>query len=208
MGEGTDSTDSGRMSRWERLYQDEDVKSLPWYYPDLDPDFERALRQREIDSGSALDLCTGPGTQALGLAERGLTVTATDVSLSAVEKASELARDRGLKIDFLQNDILSNGLRTSFDYVFDRGCFHVFPPERRDQYVETVSGLLQPGGYLFLKCFSYKEEREDGPYRLHPDEIRDRFRTGFDVVSIDESRFHSDSLDPAPIALFCILRRR
>lgn len=208
MGEERGSRDSGSMSRWERLYQDEDVRSLPWYYPDLDPDFQQVLSGLGIESGSALDLCTGPGTQALGLAERGLTVTATDVSLSAVEKAGELALERGLEVDFLQNDILDNGLSRRFDYIFDRGCFHVFPPEKRDRYVETVSGLIYGGGYLFLKCFSYREKRKEGPYRLHPDEIRERFHNPFDVIAIEETHFFSNRLDPPPLALFCILKRR
>ncbi|HDZ59608.1 MAG TPA: class I SAM-dependent methyltransferase, partial [Actinobacteria bacterium] len=155
-----------------------------------------------------LDLCTGPGTQALALAERGLDVTATDISAAAVEKALALAAKRGLKVTFLQNDILDNRLDRRFDLILDRGCFHVFPPEQRDKYVETVAGLLDPGGYLLLKCYSYKEKRKEGPFRLHPDEIRERFSAEFDPVSIRESTFKGDRHRKPPIALFCVMRKR
>lgn len=195
-------------ARWERMYQDEDVRTMSWYYPELDPDFVAVLSKLAVAGGKALDLCTGPGTQALALADRGLSVTATDISASAVEKAAALAREQGLEIDFRQNDILENSLEEQFDFIFDRGCFHIFPPEKRGRYVEMISSLVGSGGYLFLKCFSYREKRKEGPYRLHPDEIRERFEGPFEVVSIVESSFPGNDPKPQPLALFCVLRRR
>ena len=119
--------------RWERMYREQDVTTMSWYTPSLDPDFEHALADLGMESGSILDLCTGPGTQALALAERGMDVTATDISAAAVEKAAALAAERGLKVTFLQNDILHNRLDRRFDLILDRGCFPVFPrsEERR-----------------------------------------------------------------------------
>ncbi len=193
--------------RWERMYRDEDVETMSWYYPELDPDFREALAELGISGGSVLDLCTGPGTQAMALAQRGFMVTATDVSATAVEKAATLARESGLKIDFRRNDILRNRLEASFDLVIDRGCFHIFPPEKRDVYVENVSTLVGAGGYLLLKCFSYREKRKEGPFRLHPDEIRRRFAGAFEILSISESSFPGNDRKPQPLALFCVMRR-
>ena len=45
---------------------------------------------------------------------------------------------------------MSTRLAGLFDLIFDRGCFHVLAPERREEYVSTVAGLMKPGGYLFL----------------------------------------------------------
>lgn len=200
--------DPPNASHWEERYRGQDVTAMPWYYPDLDPDFAKALDELRTPAGSmALDLCTGPGTQALALAERGLDVTGADISETAVVKASELAVERGLKVHFVQNDILENRLQGNFDVVIDRGCFHVFPPQQRDSYVLAVSGLVKPGGHLLLKCFSYKQEGTQGPYRLHPDEIRERFREGFEIVSIKESSFSGANHSHPPKALFCVLKK-
>jgi SAM-dependent methyltransferase len=196
--------DSGR---WERMYQEEDVRTMRWYYPGLDPDFEQFLAEDEIEPGSALDICAGPGTQALALAERGYQVTATDISATAVRKAAALAAERGVEVDFRQSDILHNRLKASFGLVIDRGCFHIFPPEQRDDYVRNVAALTEPGGYLLMKCFSYREKRKEGPYRLHPEEIRERFGGLFDVLSIEESIFPGDNHKVPPIALFCVMQR-
>src|SRR6266508_2149245 len=68
------------LARQEELYQQQEVESMPWFNPELDYDLEKALDELGLRSGSALDLGTGPGTQAIHLARRGFTVTATDIS--------------------------------------------------------------------------------------------------------------------------------
>jgi cyclopropane fatty-acyl-phospholipid synthase-like methyltransferase len=191
---------------WEQLYQDQEVESMPWFHPDLDPDLEKALAKLDLHQGTALDLGTGPGTQALALTERGFQVAATDLSLTAIQKAQRKAQDKGLNIAFFQDDILHSNLDQKFDFILDRGCFHVLPPERRQEYVQVVNNLLNAGGYLFLKCFSVLETREKGPYRFTPEQIHAIFAPLFKVHSVEESVYFG-TLDPLPRALFCILEK-
>src|SRR5215475_8599849 len=157
---------------WEDLYREQEIESLPWFNPELDEDLEKALDELGLRSGSALDLGTGPGTQAIELARRGFTVTATDISEAAIRLAREKAQRQGLEITWEQDDIINTRLDRQFDLIFDRGCFHVLAPERRGDYVKMVSGLLKTSGYLFLKCFSRLQPGEQGPYRFTPDQIR------------------------------------
>jgi 2-polyprenyl-3-methyl-5-hydroxy-6-metoxy-1,4-benzoquinol methylase len=190
---------------WEQFYQEREVESMPWFHSGLDQDLDRALGGLDIRRGSALDLCTGPGTQAIALAERGFRVTAIDVSQTAVDKALSTSRERGLEIEFRQDDFLNTKLDKEFDFIFDRGCFHVLQPEQRQEYVRIIRGLIKLGGYLFLKTFSQRETRE-GPYRFTPEEIKNLFGTDFIILSIEES-FFQGTLDPPPKALFSVLKR-
>ncbi len=197
-----------RKRRWDELYRGRDVETLPWFYPGLDPDFAAALEERDLAPGSAvLDLCTGPGTQALAMAERGFSVTAMDIADTAVGQACLEARKQGLDITFRQNDILDNRLEQPFDLVLDRGCYHVFPLERRRQYVPAVAGMLKTGGFLFLKCFSNRETRPEGPYRISPQEIERLFPPLFEVMAIRHTVFQNVNREPEPKALFCVMRR-
>src|SRR5262245_35251828 len=139
------------LPHWGELYQQQEVESMPWFNPELDDDLENALDDLGLRSGSALDLGTGPGTQAIHLARRGFAVTATDISEAAILLAREKAQKHGLEITWEQDDILATRLDRQFDLIFDRGLFHVIAPERRRNYVTIVSGLLKTGGYLFLK---------------------------------------------------------
>ena len=192
---------------WEDLYREQEIESMPWFNPELDYDLEKALNELGLRSGSALDLGTGPGTQAIHLARRGFTVTATDISEAAIRLASEKARKEGLEITWERDDILNTRLGRQFDLVFDRGLFHVLAPERRGDYVRIVSGLLKTGGYLFLKCFSRLQPGEQGPYRFRPEQIQEIFGSRLGVLSITETVYQG-TLDPLPHALFCIMRKR
>lgn len=201
----------GDYSRWENLYRSQDVEEMPWFYPRIDPDLEMALSLMDIHSGSFLDLCTGPGTQALALAERGFCVTASDIADTAVHKAYDRARQHGLDISFRQNDLFDSRLGQSFNYIFDRGCYHIFPRQMRAQYPAAVASLLKPAGCLFLKCFSHLEERQEGPYHIDPDEIREFFDPLFKEISITDTVFQGTAelrRRGEPKALFCVLRRR
>jgi 2-polyprenyl-3-methyl-5-hydroxy-6-metoxy-1,4-benzoquinol methylase len=191
---------------WEKLYQDQNVESMPWFNPDLDPDLDQALTKLNLHTGTALDLGTGPGTQAMALAARGFKVTGTDISSTAIEKAQAVAKEKGLDILWRQDDILKSSLDQKFDVVLDRGCFHVFPPEQRQDYVRVVDGLIKPNGYLFLKCFSHLETREAGPYRFTPKEIKEIFNSRFNVLSVEQTVYQG-TLDPFPHALFCIVEK-
>ncbi|HBB32008.1 MAG TPA: class I SAM-dependent methyltransferase [Cyanobacteria bacterium UBA8803] len=191
---------------WKQLYREKAVETMPWFNPNLDPDLDQALTKLNLHQGRVLDLGTGPATQAIALAERGFTVTGTDISDAAISMAQRIAQEKGLAIDFRQDDIFHSQLDGEFDLVFDRGCFHVFHPEQRQDYVRAVSRLLKPQAYLFLKCFSHLETREEGPYRFTPAEIGQIFGSQFNISSIAETVYQG-TLEQFPKALFCVLEK-
>lgn len=191
---------------WETLYRQQAGETLPWYYADLDPDLEAALRDHGLARGRLLDLGTGPGTQAIALAARGFEATGSDLSATAVAKATALAQARGVQVTFVQDDVLASRLSGSFDAVFDRGCFHVIDPARRGEYVDAVARLLAPGGLLLLKTFSKLQPNGVLPHRFSPDEIRTTFAPRFELLSATETVYQG-TLDPLPKALFSVLRR-
>jgi cyclopropane fatty-acyl-phospholipid synthase-like methyltransferase len=191
---------------WEERYQQQAVETMPWFYPELDDDLRQALDQLGLRNGRALDLGTGPGTQAMQLAQHGFDVTATDISAAAIRLAREKAEAQGLTISWQQDDILSTQLTGPFDLIFDRGCFHVLPPERRPDYVATIAGLLKPDGSFFLKCFSHLQPGTQGPNRFTPEQIQAIFSRQLEVCSVTETVYQG-TLDPLPRALFCVMQR-
>ena len=190
---------------WDAMYQQQAVETMPWFYPELDDDLRQALDRLGLRRGDALDLGTGPGTQAIQLVRRGFAVTAVDISEAAIRLAREKAEVQGLTITWQQDDVLATRLSGPFDLIFDRGCFHVLPPERRPDYARTIAGLLKPGGYFFLKCFSHLQPGTQGPHRFTPEQIRAIFGSHLQVQSIEETVYQG-TLDPLPHALFCVLQ--
>lgn len=199
---------TGPRGDWEKVYATSDVATLPWYTPGLDADIERALKAHRLRRGRLLDLGTGPATQAMNLAKRGFDVIATDISGSAIKKAKVSAKDAGLSITFLVDNVLKSKLAPNLvDVIVDRGVFHVLPKGKRPIYVKTVHRLLRPNGWLFLKCFSDKEPGTWGPYRIAERELLGYFRGPFEIRSVVETVFHGN-VKPPPKALFATFRRR
>jgi 2-polyprenyl-3-methyl-5-hydroxy-6-metoxy-1,4-benzoquinol methylase len=100
---------------WDELYKQDTIEKLPWYWPALDPDLEAALARRGLTSGRFLDQGTGPGTQAIALAERGFAVTAADVSAAALAYAARKAAERSVQVTFAQDDVLASHLEGQLD---------------------------------------------------------------------------------------------
>ncbi len=193
---------------WEELYRNDGVEALPWYWPPIDPDLETALARHPVPKGRALDQGTGPGTQAIALAERGFEVTASDVSPAALAFAARQAKARGATITFVEDDVLATRLTEPFQLIFDRGCFHVIDPEKRPIYVESMRRLLAPSGWLFLKTFSHLQPGTEGPFRFAPADIQRLFGDSgqFKVIETSETVYQGQ-LDPFPKALFSVIRR-
>lgn len=198
---------SNTFNYWNNRYQSEPVKEMAWFFEPLDPDFEDALKNAESDGKRILDLGSGPGTQAMRLAELGYEVVASDISQAALDQAQKKALQNNLKIQFIHDNILQSQLSDSFYFIFDRGCFHVLPPEKREIYVRTVSGLLDPGCHLYLKCFSVLEPGTAGPYRISENEINLLFKDHFVITSIKHTVYQGPR-KPQPRAIFCVLQRK
>ena len=190
---------------WETLYKIQKVETMPWYNEILDSDFEDELARRKITNGKFLDLGTGPATQAIWLAKRGFNVIGSDLSETAIKRANSVYANEK-NIDFVVDDILNSKLKANeFDYIFDRGCFHVLLPVDRQRYITKIKQILRNNGILFLKCFSDKERRQEGPYKFSQDEIMDLFNKHFEMVNIKETVYQG-TLDPYPKALFVVMK--
>jgi ubiquinone/menaquinone biosynthesis C-methylase UbiE len=195
---------------WNSLYSNQKVETMPWYNEQLDSDLEEELERRKASRGRILDLGTGPATQAIQLAKRGLEVTGSDVSEAAINRAKDVYghNNKDTKISFTVDDILNSKMEDKmFDYVFDRGCFHVLPIEKRPVYIREIKRILDDKGVLFLKCFSIKEPRQEGPYKFSENEIRQLFGNGFVIISVKDTVYQG-TLNPLPRALFVVMNNR
>jgi 2-polyprenyl-3-methyl-5-hydroxy-6-metoxy-1,4-benzoquinol methylase len=202
------SVSNDRIKRpWEEQYRDDDVETMPWFCPHLDKDIADAIKRLAIIPTTALDLGTGPGTQAIALGKLGFDATGTDISPSAVRKASERAEKEGITVTFVCDDILNSQLDGPYGLIMDRGCFHVIDAEQRQDYLHSVARLLDHNGHLLLKTFHKQETREEGPpNRFEAAEIAQIFSKTFELITCHDSVFES-SMNSDPKALFCVLKK-
>jgi cyclopropane fatty-acyl-phospholipid synthase-like methyltransferase len=146
-----------------------------------------AIADRVI--GPVLDAGCGTGEHALFFAARGHRVVGIDFVPEAIRRAQAKAAQRGLSAEFLVKD--ATALRDwgeRFASVIDCGLFHVFSDADRRRYVPGLAQVLEPGGRLFLMCFSDEEPGTEGPRRVSRQELYDTFADGWKVESIQPAR--------------------
>jgi SAM-dependent methyltransferase len=182
---------------------------LPWDTDAPDLHLVDLVRAGTIVPGRALEIGSGTGTNALWLAAQGFDVLGIDVSERAVEMAAAKAGRHDRRVTFAIRDFLTDTLAGPFDFVFDRGCFHVFDePEQRARFAQRVADLLRPEGvWLSLVGSTEGPAREHGPPRRSARDIVDAVEPFLEVVSLRATEFDAD-LPTAAQAWVCLARRR
>jgi len=154
----------------------------PWDIGKPQPAFTAVADQV---TGPILDAGCGTGEHALYFAARGHTVVGIDFVDEAIRRARAKAAERSLAVKFLVKDataLAQWGER--FASVIDCGLFHVFSDADRQCYVQGLTRVLEPGGRLFLLCFSDEEPGAEGPRRVSRQELYDAFTNGWEVESV------------------------
>jgi SAM-dependent methyltransferase len=99
--------------------------------------------------GRALDLATGDGRNAIWLASHGWQVTGVDFSGVALERARAAADGAGVRIDWLQADLLAwSPPERAFDLV-TLAFLHLPRDERRAVYGRAAAAV-RPGGTFLV----------------------------------------------------------
>jgi SAM-dependent methyltransferase len=99
-----------------------------------------------------LDTACGTGAVAFLAAERGATVTGMDLAPVLVDRARELAAERGLDITFDVGDAEAMSYAdASFDAVSST-CGVMFAPDH-EAVASELARVIRPGGRLALACW-------------------------------------------------------
>ena len=126
---------------------------------------------------------------ALLLAEHGMEVLGMDLSPVAIERAREKAGKRGLGAEFVVGDALQlDALGRRFATIVDSALFHVFDDPDRARYVRSLASAIEPGGVLYVLCFSDQVPGTNGPRRVSQAELRTAFGDGWVIEVIEDAR--------------------
>jgi len=180
---------------------------LPWDTGLPEPLLVEFVTSSGVAPGRALEIGAGTGTNAIWLAERGFDVLGVDVSPLAVERARAKMNGRELSCRFDALDFLAAPPpHGPFQFVFDRGCFHVFDEQdERQRFAAQVAAALSPGG-LWLSLIGSTEGplREVGPPRRSAREVILAIEPALEIVELRSAEFRGNNAK----AWFCLSRQR
>ena len=138
---------------WNEFYSNRE-KEIPFFINKPDENLVSYFNKDIIKPGNVLELGSGPGRNAIYLAEKGCRVDAVDLSEESIEWAKERAKEREVEVNFIHNNIFDIQIEEGiYDIVYDSGCFHHIAPHRRNNYIELVLKALRPGGHFAITCF-------------------------------------------------------
>jgi len=102
-----------------------------------------------IEPGRALDVACGEGRNAVWLAELGWQVTGIDFSDVALGKAAELARARGVEVEWVAADVLVHEPAPgAFDLV--AVLYLQLPHDELARALRRAARAVAPGGALIV----------------------------------------------------------
>lgn len=164
---------------WDAAYRKD--APPPWSIGRSQPELAALVDQCRIRS-EVLDAGCGHAALSLALAARGYSVLGLDASPTAVAAA---AAEQGLTAAaFERADVTSfRGYDGRFSTILDSGLFHSLPPERRQDYLQSIFRAAAPGAWLYILAFAAgafgDEDAGDrpGPRGLTEEELRDSAST-------------------------------
>jgi SAM-dependent methyltransferase len=189
---------------WNESYA---TGQLPWDTGQPEPLLVEFVTSGAVMPCPTLEIGAGTGTNAIWMAERGFDLLGVDISPLAVERAHAKMEGRALRCRFAAWDFLAAPPPDGpFEFVFDRGCFHVFDePDERQRFAEHVAAVLAPGG-LWLSLIGSTEgpPRDFGPPRRSAREVTLAIEPALEIVELRSAEFRSHDAK----AWFCLSRQR
>ena len=106
-----------------------------------------------IPKGKVLSLAEGEGRNAVFLAKQGYSVTAVDSSLVGLNKATKLAEENGVIVEFIHADLAEYDLgENKWDGIVSIFC--PLPSSIRKQLYKKVEAALKRNGVFLLEAYT------------------------------------------------------
>lgn len=178
-------------NNWEKRYSGDD------YEPSRTPS---ALLTEWLDDrppGRALDLACGTGRNSVLLAERGYNVTAIDISPRAIKLAEHIAREKGLRINWIVADLDNYVIHGRYDLI----VISFFSVNKN--MVPAIIDALKGGGILLYENHMLSPSTPDDAHKhrfhLKPGELGRLFK-GLKVLHYEERQVDGERDRPSYLA--------
>ncbi len=124
---------------------------------------------------SGIEFGSGTGINTITISQQGFQMTGIDISPTVIQKAEELAQNKGEIVEFIVGDMFATNLRPeSFDFAVNIWTLHVVGEQHlRAKHLSECYRVLKPGGYLFLHNESSDKDMLDPNEEVVIEEVKE-----------------------------------
>lgn len=139
----------------------DDVYRRPEFYWGKEPnslcrEVLSLIPETEMRSAKIIDLGSGEGKDIIHFAKNGLNATGVEISTPGIKKASAWAKEEGVDIRTLQEDISRFRLTEPFDVVYSSGTLTFITPDLREGAFQNYKENTKSGGINAFNVFVEK----------------------------------------------------
>ena len=140
------------MVTYDKHYQE------PNYFGEPYPELVAFFKEYE-PKGKVLDLGCGQGRDSIALARMGYAVTGVDILKLGVSQMMSIAKNEGLNIKGIIDDIFSFEIDESVDIVLLDSMFHFYKPdkEKEAELLRRIMDELKVDGLLCIIIWRSKK---------------------------------------------------
>ncbi|KAA0022234.1 class I SAM-dependent methyltransferase [Antrihabitans cavernicola] len=144
------------------------------------PNVNLVAEASDLAPGTALEVGSGEGADAIWLAQRGWRVTGTDISTVALQRAGDHAEQAGVTgIDWLQADLMQPWDPPHTYDLISAQYMHL-PTVERTRLFRTLAAAVAPNGTLLI----VGHHPSDMETLMKRPNVPDLFFTGDDIVAL------------------------
>jgi SAM-dependent methyltransferase len=160
-----------------------------------------------LKPGTALDLGTGQGRNAVFLAGQGWEVTGLDISQVGLDAAKENAAKAGVRVQTVKADY------DSFEFGVEQWDLIVmefaWAPVSEPDFVAKIEQSLRPGGVVLFEHFINTSKYSYAPMirALEPGALKDYF-PGLEILSYEEQDHKADWGGPGSRVVRMLARKK
>lgn len=175
----------GQLAWFDDLYRNagDDPGKVPWARLAPHPGLLHwtGSAAAEIEPGRAIDVGCGLGDNAEYLAGLGYSVTAFDLSETAIRWAKRRFPESDVTYCAADLFALPDDWTGTFDLVNEIYTLQALPAELRGQALLRIAGLASPGGRIVVVCMARDEDQvpEGPPWPMARSELAGFADAGF-----------------------------
>jgi SAM-dependent methyltransferase len=180
-----------------------DPASIPWADLAPNPNLLAWLDRHHVrgDGRTALTIGCGLGDDAEELARRGFTVTAFDISPTAVAWCKR--RFANSHVQYVTADLLAppSQWKAAFDFVLESYTVQALPLDLRERAIAQVASFLAAGAELLVICRGRDDRDPPGeiPWPLSVSELRMFTDHGLAMEALED---YLDEAETPPVRRF------